>query len=92
MSFGISAAGWAAIAAVGASAYTAASAPDMPALAPPVAPPQASKAPDAASVLKNTKTPTGGAGAPGVAGTFLTGAGGIDPNNLLLGKNTLLGG
>ena len=38
-------------------------------------------------------TGTGQAGgAPGVAQTFLTGPGGVDPNNLQLGKTTLLGG
>jgi len=30
-------------------------------------------------------------GAPGVAQTLLTGAGGIDPSTIGLGKNTLLG-
>jgi hypothetical protein len=30
-------------------------------------------------------------GSPGVGQTMLTGAGGVDPNTLALGKNTLLG-
>jgi len=34
---------------------------------------------------------SGGGGSQGIAGTLLTGAGGVDPNTLQLGKNTLLG-
>jgi hypothetical protein len=61
-------------------------------IAPPKPPPQASKAPDAAGVLKSQQGAGQAGGAPGVAQTFLTGAGGIDPALLQLGKTTLLGG
>lgn len=54
--------------------------------------PQASKVPDAnADLTKNTGTGQAG-GSPGVAQTFLTGPGGVDPSLLNLGKTTLLGG
>ena len=63
-----------------------------PAITAPQAPPQASKAPTAASVLKAQQGMGQAGGAPGVAQTFLTGSGGIDPSLLQLGKSTLLGG
>lgn len=54
--------------------------------------PQASQVPDAnADLTKNAGTGQSG-GSPGVAQTFLTGPGGIDPSLLNLGKATLLGG
>lgn len=58
-------------------------------VAPP--PPQAAKAPDAQSVKQDAAGQGQAGGAPGVAQTFLTAAGGVDPNTLQLGKNTLLG-
>lgn len=42
-------------------------------------------APDAAALLQAASQPAGGS-------TLLTGAGGVDPNQLQLGKTTLLGG
>jgi hypothetical protein len=57
-----------------------------------IKPPQASKAPDASSVANAMSGAGQAGGAAGVAQTFLTGAGGIDPSLLKLGKNTLLGG
>ena len=53
--------------------------------------PQASKSPSASSVAAGMMGTGQGGGAPGVAQTMLTGAGGIDPTKLALGKNTLLG-
>ena len=54
--------------------------------------PQASKVPDAGTdITKNAGVGQAG-GSPGVAQTFLTGPGGIDPSLLNLGKSTLLGG
>lgn len=54
--------------------------------------PQASKAPSVQSVQAGQAGAGQAGGAPGVAQTFLTGAGGIDPSLLNLGKTTLLGG
>lgn len=52
---------------------------------------QAAKAPTAGTA-RDGMTGTGQAGgAPGIAQTMLTGAGGVDPATLGLGKNTLLG-
>lgn len=56
------------------------------------APPQGSKAPDASSILAGVSAQGQGGGSAGVAQTFLTGPGGIDPALLKLGKTTLLGG
>lgn len=42
-------------------------------------------APDTSSLLEQAAQPAGGS-------TLLTGPGGVDPNQLNLGKNTLLGG
>lgn len=44
-----------------------------------------SNAPDASALLQSAAQPAG-------AGTMLTGPGGVDPNQLQLSKNTLLGG
>jgi hypothetical protein len=63
--------------------------PPMQAATPP---PQASKAPDASTVAAGQAGTGQAGGAPGVAQTFLTGPGGIDPSLLQLGKQTLLGG
>lgn len=54
--------------------------------------PQASKAPSVQSVQAGQAGTGQAGGAPGVAQTFLTGAAGVDPSLLNLGKNTLLGG
>lgn len=54
--------------------------------------PQASKAPTVMSVQASQAGTGQAGGAPGVAQTFLTGAGGVDPFQLNLGKSTLLGG
>lgn len=67
------------------------SAPSIPAPPTPAPPPQTSQAPSVQGV-QGAMAGTGQAGgAPGVAETMLTGAGGIDPNLLKLGKSTLLG-
>lgn len=52
---------------------------------------QAAKAPDTQEVLKTQNGMGQSGGSPGVAQTFLTGAGGIDPKSLSLTKSTLLG-
>lgn len=52
---------------------------------------QAAKAPSASAVQGGMMGTGQAGGAPGVAQTMLTGAGGIDPKSLLLGKNSLLG-
>lgn len=52
---------------------------------------QAASAPDASLARAATGGVGQGGGAPGVAQTFLTGVGGVDPGTLTLGKNTLLG-
>lgn len=54
--------------------------------------PQSSKAPGIQSVQNGEAGAGQAAGAPGVAQTFLTGASGVDPTLLNLGKSTLLGG
>lgn len=59
--------------------------------APAVPESQAAKSPTAASVQAGMLGMGQSGGAPGIAQTFLTGAGGVDPNTLSLGKNTLLG-
>lgn len=85
--------GVAALGGLAAAAYTQSTkTKDAATIATPKAPPQASKAPDAAGVLKSQQGAGQAGGAPGVAQTFLTGAGGIDPSLLQLGKTTLLGG
>jgi hypothetical protein len=94
MAFGISAAGWIAIAAVGSvavSAYSAANQPKAPqmASAPPM--PQSSQAPNAQGIARGMAGAGQAGGSPGIGQTMLTGSGGVDPNTLALGKNTLLG-
>lgn len=68
-------------------------APSIPAPATPAAAPQsqASQSPDTQAVRAGQSSTGQAGGAPGVAQTFLTGAGGIDPDTLKLGKSTLLG-
>lgn len=60
--------------------------------APTITPPQMAKTPDASKALSDAMGVGQAGGAPGIAQTMLTGAGGIDPNLLKLGKSTLLGG
>lgn len=56
----------------------------------PVAPPQATKAPDInAYKAKNAAIAAAAGGGP--SSTLLTGTGGVDPGEINLGKNTLLG-
>lgn len=62
------------------------SAPQIPAA------PQASQAPDAAGTRAAMAGTGQGGGSPGIAQTFLSGAGGVDPSLLNLGRSTLLGG
>lgn len=95
MSMGISAVGWVAIAAVG--GYVLASSqkpPEPPKPAEPLAPPQsqAAQMPDANNTTKSLTGMGQSGGAPGVAQTFLTGAGGVNQDSLMLGKTSLLGG
>lgn len=54
--------------------------------------PQASKAPGVQGVAAGQAGAGQAGGAPGVAQTFLTGASGVDPSTLNLGKASLLGG
>jgi hypothetical protein len=74
----------------------AAQAATTPAVAAPIAPPQAAKTPDVNGIQSATSTPGGGVNS-GPASTMLTGTGGVDPSALntgksgLLGSNTLLG-
>lgn len=89
MSAGISAGGWAVIGLVAGSLLS--QKPNPPAPPPPAAPPQESKRPDAGNVLSDMSGRGQAGGAPGVAQTFLTGPGGIDPEGLKLGRTTLLG-
>lgn len=65
---------------------------DIPAPPKPEAPPQASASPDVQGVRAGQAGQGQAGGAPGVAQTFLTGAGGVDPSQLKLDKTTLLGG
>lgn len=72
--------------------YKQAQSQKTPALQEPTAPPQASKAPDALTTAQALAGAGQANGTPGVAQTFLTGPGGIDPSLLKLSKTTLLGG
>jgi hypothetical protein len=68
-------------------------APSLPAMpAPdPVPQSQAAKAPEAADVLKSMQSTGQAGGAPGVAQTLLTGAGGVDQKTLKLAHQSLYG-
>jgi len=66
-------------------------APQMPNLPPPPPPPQAEKKPNVASLYAGLGVTGQAGGQKGGGQTFLTGANGIDPNALMLGKPTLLG-
>lgn len=66
--------------------------PKIPDPIAPPPPPQASKMPDMGVIQKQMAGAGQGGGAPGIGQTMLTGAGGVNPNQLTLGKNTLLGG
>lgn len=76
----------------GAAVAAATPTPKIPDPQKPVAPPQASQAPNVQGVQSGLTGQGQAGGAPGVSQTFLTGAGGVDPNSLNLGKTTLLGG
>lgn len=54
--------------------------------------PQAAQAPGVQSVAAGQAGAGQAGGAPGVAQTFLTGASGVDPSTLNLGRASLLGG
>ncbi|MDI1301962.1 MAG: hypothetical protein PSX71_08665 [bacterium] len=66
--------------------------PKMPAPYQPPPPPAASKAPDIQGVSAAMAGTGQAGGAPGIAQTMLTGAGGVNPDALKLGKTSLLGG
>jgi len=74
------------------SSMLAPKAPSIPAPQAPIAPPQASSAPQVQGVQAAMGGTGQAGGAPGAASTILTGAGGVDPNSLTLGKKSLLGG
>lgn len=59
--------------------------------APPAAKQPAATADRNSAVTANATAALPGGAMAGNSGTFLTGAGGIDPSSLNLGKNTLLG-
>ena len=65
--------------------------PNIPAPVKPDALPQASQVPDAQGVRAGQSGAGQAGGAPGIAQTFLTGTGGVDPDSLKLGKTSLLG-
>jgi hypothetical protein len=69
-----------------ASSTSKAKSPTIPAV------PQAAQLPTAAQTVSGQAGTGQSGGSPGVAQTFLTGPGGIDPSLLNLGKSTLLGG
>ena len=52
---------------------------------------QSSKSPDVSAIRTNLAGSGQAGGSPGVAQTFLTGAGGVDPSTLTLGRTLLLG-
>lgn len=68
---------------------SAVNAPDAPKVAPPK---QGATAPDASNIRNSLAGSGQGGGSPGIAQTFLTGAGGVNPALLQLGSNSLLGG
>lgn len=75
----------------GATIYSAMNQPDAPKVQAPTKL-QASSVPDAAGTRQNLAGMGQGGGSPGIAQTFLSGTGGVDPSMLQLGRNTLLGG
>lgn len=79
-----------AMAAVGAA--LAPKPPKIPDAPTPPPPPQAAKAPDLGVIQKQLAGAGQAGGAPGIGQTMLTGPGGVNPGQLTLGKNTLLGG
>lgn len=79
----------AAAASAGVGIYSAMNQPGQPKIA---APPQPGQAPNAQSVRTGMAGMGQGGGSPGIAQTFLSGAGGVNPSMLQLGGNTLLGG
>lgn len=85
---------WAAAAAVvgGVAGAMTNKPPKLPPPAPPTPPPQESKSPTAVDFRTGVMGAGNSGGSPGAAQTLLTGAGGVDPAELKLGKSTLLGG
>lgn len=75
----------------GATVYSAMNQPDAPKIQAP-GKPQVSQVPDAAGTRQSLAGMGQGGGSPGIAQTFLSGTGGVDPSLLQLGRNTLLGG
>lgn len=88
---GWAAVGYAAAAVAGALAADQQKPVNAPNVPPPPPPPQAAKAPEVQGMVGwlNGTGQSGGAAGPGQ--TFLTGSSGVDPNQLKLGKPTLLG-
>lgn len=80
-----------AIVAAAATTYSALNQPGAPKVQTPTEL-QSAKSPDATSVRNALAGPGQGGGAQGIAQTFLSGAGGVNPALLQLGTNTLLGG
>lgn len=81
----------AAVVGAGASVYSAMNAPGTPKVNAPTKM-QAGQTPDALGTRQGLAGAGQGGGAPGIAQTFLSGTGGVDPSLLQLGRNTLLGG
>lgn len=81
----------AAVAGASASVYSAMNQPDAPK---PQAPTklQTAQNPNAQSVRNGIAGTGQGGGSPGIAQTFLSGVGGVNPALLQLGSNSLLGG
>ena len=77
----------------GAAVASAIKTPKIDSPTQPAAPPdpQAPKAPSATDTRTGITGVGQSAGAPGIAQTMLTGAGGVDPGQLKLGRSTLLG-
>lgn len=71
------------------SINSAVNAPGAPKLAPAK---QGAQTPTAGDVRQGMAGMGQGGGAPGIAQTFLTGSGGVNPFMMPLGQNTLLGG
>ncbi len=81
----------AAVMGAGASVYSAMNQPGTPKIQTPPAP-QAAQTPNANAVRTQLAGSGQGGGSPGIAQTFLSGTGGVNPAMLQLGGSTLLGG
>lgn len=75
----------------GVGLYSAANQPDTPKVQDPTKL-QTAQSPNAQSVRSSQAGTGQGGGAPGIAQTFLSGTGGVNPALLQLGGNSLLGG